>query len=122
MTSKNNPNHNKYLGPTPEQMAMQAELQQRARGERVDAILTNCAAQIYAQLVGYAWTASEGEIGEDEYRAMARVAKDAAPYFGEALGFLRVAPKAPPEPTPPEQSNGIPADEPSREPSPIILP
>lgn len=132
MPSRNNPNKPNRYAMTPEQLQaqmlqtqMQAEMQQRAASERVNAVLINCATQVYAQLVGYAWTASEGQVSDDDYRAMARVAKDAAPFMGEALGMLRTARPQDEAPTPAEHANGIQPDDtqaPAASESPIILP
>lgn len=107
------------------QAQMQAEMQQRAASERINAILVNCATQVYAQLVGYAWTTGEGQVGDEEYRAMARVAKDSAPFLGEALGMLRTARPSDEAPTPEEHANDIPTEpepDPRSPDSPIILP
>lgn len=104
MNSPNNPNHNKFLDPrqpNPQQLqlaAFQAEQAQRSAHAHAEALLANTASRIFAGLVIEEWRRPPdlaepfAGIPAETYRTMARVAKEAAPFFGEALGICQINP------------------------------
>lgn len=77
---------------------MQAEQVQRNALARAEALLISTAAQIFAGLVIAEWSCPADlsqppkTISPDVYRGMARIAREAAPYFGEVFGICQVNP------------------------------